>query len=294
MNTNKMWTASLLWLIAVAGAGGAVWLITGCDEPDAPEEAPEGMASDRATEAELEQPGPAKATPIEDWEPPEPPAAEERVAERHNMVRTQIAGPVDFRDPVTDKTVLDAMRAVPRHAFVPARQRPNAYRDSPLGIGHGQTISQPYIVAYMTELLELEPGDRVLEIGTGSGYQAAVLAHLTPNVYTVEIIEALADRAAGALKDQEYTTVTTKHADGYHGWPEHAPYDAIIVTCAAGHIPPPLWKQLKPGGRLVAPIGGPYEAQRLIVAEKTQDGRRKTRSVMGVQFVPLTRQSHHE
>ncbi|MFO7898397.1 MAG: protein-L-isoaspartate(D-aspartate) O-methyltransferase [Planctomycetota bacterium] len=271
-----------------------VMLTAGCDRWVESGDTTKKESKPPPTEPAGEPQEPAKATRIEDWEPPEPPAAKERAAERQKMVRSQIAGPVDFRDPVTDKAVLDAMRTVPRHAFVPARQRPNAYQDSPLGIGYGQTISQPYIVACMTELLDLEPGDKVLEIGTGSGYQAAVLAQLTPNMYTIEIIEALADRAAGTLKAQGYKTVRTKHADGYHGWPEHAPYDAIIVTCAAGHIPPPLWKQLKPGGRLVAPIGGPYQAQRLILAEKTEDGRRRTRSVMAVRFVPLTRQSDHE
>jgi protein-L-isoaspartate(D-aspartate) O-methyltransferase len=181
------------------------------------------------------------------------------------------------------------MRAVPRHAFVPKQQRGRAYRDSPLPIGHGQTISQPYIVALMTELLELTGESRVLEIGTGSGYQAAVLAHLTPHVYTVEIVAPLAERADAAFSEQGYDDIERRQGDGYFGWEERGPFDAIIVTCAAGHLPPPLWAQLAPGGRIVIPIGGPYEVQRLVVATKGPDGSRRTRTVTSVRFVPMTR-----
>ena len=145
------------------------------------------------------------------------------------------------------------------------------------------------MVAYMTELLDLQPGAKVLEIGTGSGYQAAVLAQLTPEVYTIEIIEPLAKQAAKVHRDQGYDDVKSKRADGYFGWEEHAPFDAIIVTAAAGHVPPPLWEQLKPGGRMVIPVGGVYEVQRLLAIDKTEDGKRKSRSVMAVRFVPLTR-----
>jgi protein-L-isoaspartate(D-aspartate) O-methyltransferase len=219
---------------------------------------------------------------------PEPPAAP-RAEERRRMVQTQIEFPNDGRDPVTRKDVLDALRRAPRHALVPPGLTRRAYDDTPLPIGHGQTISQPYIVAMMTELLEVKPGDKVLEIGTGSGYQAAVLAHLTPHVYSIEIIRPLLERARAALKELGYETVQMKEGDGYHGWPEHAPYDGIIVTCAAGHLPPPLWEQLKPGGRIVIPIGGVYEVQRLVVATKQDDGSRVTRTVMPVRFVPLTR-----
>lgn len=187
--------------------------------------------------------------------------------------------------------MLAAMQAVPRHAFVPEHIRRRAYVDSPLPIGHGQTISQPYIVASMTELLQLTPESKVLEIGTGSGYQAAVLAEITPHVYTVEIIKPLAERAATTLREQGYKKVKTLRADGYFGWKEHAPYDAIIVTCAAGHLPPPLWEQLKPEGRIVIPIGGQHEIQRLIVVTKTAEGKRKSKSIMPVRFVPLTRDS---
>ncbi|MCK4872907.1 MAG: protein-L-isoaspartate(D-aspartate) O-methyltransferase [Phycisphaerales bacterium] len=204
------------------------------------------------------------------------------------MVRRQIADPPDIRKAVADETVLEALRTVPRHVFVPEKLRNRAYDDTPLPIGHGQTISQPYIVAFMTEVLQLEPGDRVLEIGTGSGYQAAVLGQLTPNVFTIEIIEPLAKTAGRVLKEQGYTDIKWKHGDGYYGWEEHAPFDAIIVTAAAGHVPPPLWEQLAPGGKMVIPVGGRYEVQRLIFLEKTQEGERRSRSLMAVRFVPLT------
>jgi protein-L-isoaspartate(D-aspartate) O-methyltransferase len=224
----------------------------------------------------------------------ERPAVPERLAaplaqERRRMVHAQIEFPDDGRDPVTRKDVLDALRRAPRHALVPPELARRAYDDTPLPIGYGQTISQPYIVAIMTELLEVKPGDKVLEIGTGSGYQAAVLAEITPQVYTVEIIRPLLERAQAALKELGYDTVKAKEGDGYLGWPEHAPYDGIIVTCAAGHLPPPLWEQLKPGGRIVIPIGGVYEVQRLVVATKQEDGSRTTRTVMPVRFVRLTR-----
>lgn len=222
------------------------------------------------------------------WLPPVPAAGSERSGERDRMVSSQIESPGWMRDAVTDPSVLRAMRAVPRHVFVPARLQSRAYDDTPLPIGHGQTISQPYIVAVMTELLELTPESKILEIGTGSGYQAAVLAHLTPHVYTIEILEPLAGRAAETLTEQGYTDVHVRHADGYFGWPEAAPFDAIIVTCAAGHLPSPLWEQLAPGGRIVIPIGGAYSVQRLVVIEKTAGGKRESESVMGVRFVPMT------
>ncbi|MHC5022583.1 MAG: protein-L-isoaspartate(D-aspartate) O-methyltransferase [Planctomycetota bacterium] len=222
------------------------------------------------------------------WTPPRPRSASERVENREAMVRAQMAEPADGRDPVRDERVLEAMRTVPRHAFVPLEHFNRAYSDTPLPIGHGQTISQPYIVAYMTELLKLEPGAKVLEIGTGSGYQAAVLGQLTSEVYTIEIIEPLAERAANVLKSQGYDDVKTRRDDGYFGWEEHAPFDAIIVTAAAAHVPPPLWEQLKPGGRMVIPVGGVYDVQRLLALDKTEDGKRKSRSVMAVRFVPLT------
>lgn len=205
------------------------------------------------------------------------------------MVETQIASPPDGRAAVRCPRVLEAMRQVPRHTMVPPHLQRRAYGDSPLPIGHGQTISQPYIVAMMTELLDLKPDARVLEIGTGSGYQAAVLAHMTPHVYSIEIVEPLLTRSRQVLKAQDYGRVQVKQGDGYHGWAEHAPFDAIIVTCAAGHLPPPLWDQLKAGGRIVIPIGGVYEVQRLVVVTKGEDGSRQSRTIMPVRFVPMTR-----
>ena len=218
------------------------------------------------------------------WSPPRPPSADERREERARMVAE-----IERKSPmVTDGAVLRAMRTVPRHVFVHEQTRRLAYDDTPLPIGLGQTISQPYIVAFMSELLELDADSRVLEIGTGSGYQAAVLAHLTPHVYTVEIIEPLLERAWGLLAEEGYDTVRARQGDGYFGWPEAGPFDAIIVTCAAGHLPPLLWSQLKPGGRIVIPVGEVTGVQRLVVVEKTADGQRTSRTVMPVRFVPMT------
>ena len=184
--------------------------------------------------------------------------------------------------------VMAAMAKVPRERFVPESQRVLAFRNGPVPIGHGQTISQPYIVALMTDLLEPRPGHVVLEIGTGSGYQAAVLAGLVRRVYSVEIIAALAAAAAGRLAGLGCDNVTVRHGDGYQGWPEHAPFDGIIVTAAAPHVPPPLIAQLKPGGRLVIPVGLPGCIQQLSVIEKHEDGRTRQRDVLMVAFVPLT------
>jgi len=219
---------------------------------------------------------------------PDPPAAKERADERARMVEQQMAHPPDGRMRVTDEKVLDAMRAAPRHVFVPQSKAPAAYRDHPLAIGHGQTISQPYIVGLMTQLLELDDDAKVLEIGTGSGYQAAVLAHLTSEVYSIEILKPLHGQAVKTLAEQGYDDLHCRRADGYFGWPEHAPFDAIIVTCAAGHLPAPLWKQLAPGGRIVIPIGGPYQTQRLVVITKEPDGSRRSKTVLAVRFVPMT------
>jgi protein-L-isoaspartate(D-aspartate) O-methyltransferase len=219
----------------------------------------------------------------------EPAAFQEKVEARLHLVSTHLETPSLGAPPIQDPRVLKAMRRVPRHAFVPFATRLLAYRDTPLPIGHGQTISQPYVVAYMTQLLELEPGDRVLEIGTGSAYQAAVLAEITDEVYTIEIVEPLAEQAARRLQDLGYTRVRTRKGDGYHGWPEAAPFDAVIVTAAAGHVPPPLWEQLAPGGRMVIPVGGTYEVQQLLLLTKQPDGSRVSRALMPVRFVPFTR-----
>jgi protein-L-isoaspartate(D-aspartate) O-methyltransferase len=189
---------------------------------------------------------------------------------------------------VTNKSVLDALLRVPRHKFVEADWQRQAYNDHPLPIGHGQTISQPYIVALMTEMLELKPSDKVLEIGTGSGYQAAVLTEITTNVYTIEIVKPLAQQAQKRLKAFGLTEDQVRPGDGYYGVEAHAPFDAIIVTAAADHIPPPLIKQLRPGGRMVIPIGPVHSTQRLVMVEKDDQGKVKTRSVLPVRFVPLT------
>lgn len=184
--------------------------------------------------------------------------------------------------------VMDAIDAVPRHRFVPARELKYAYENRPLSIGYGQTISQPYIVALMTELLEPQSGDVVLEVGTGSGYQAAVLAKLVARVYTIEIVPPLAKNAALRLEQLGYGNVEVRLGDGYYGWREHGPYDGIIVTAAANSIPPPLIEQLKPGGRMLIPVGAPFSAQELIVLTKDANGKVSTRSVLPVAFVPLT------
>ena len=187
-----------------------------------------------------------------------------------------------------DARVLRAMATVPRHEFVPEESRAAAYCNGPLPIGCGQTISQPYIVALMTDLLDPQPDDTVLEIGTGSGYQAAILAQLVKQVYSVEIVAALAQKSAQRLQRLGYVNVAVRHADGYLGWPEHGPFDGIIVTAAAPHIPPPLLEQLKPGARLVIPVGMPHSYQELTVVEKDLHNNINTRNVLGVAFVPLT------
>lgn len=199
---------------------------------------------------------------------------------RAAMVAEQIAAR-DVRDPA----VLRAMRTVPRHELVPAGVRPEAYNDHPLPIGAGQTISQPYIVALMSELARVRPGDKVLEVGTGSGYQAAVLAEMGATVFTIEIVEELAARAAADLARLGYDNVTVRAGDGYLGWPEAAPFDAIVVTAAPPRVPPPLRDQLKVGGRLVIPVGETFQELRVIT--RTERGFRE-RSVIPVRFVPMT------
>jgi len=213
-----------------------------------------------------------------------PPRFAQRQQDRNQML--DVIRSYGLKDPA----VLKAMAAVPRHEFVPPELRPRAYQDSPLPIGYGQTISQPYIVAEMTRLLQLNRSSRVLEVGTGSGYQAAVLAHFTPHVYTIEIIAPLAEAAAERLRRLGYRDVAVRHGDGYYGWPEEAPFDGIVVTAAAGEIPPPLIRQLKAGGRMVIPVGSVFEIQSLMLVEKDAAGKVKTRSLMSVRFVPLTRQ----
>ncbi|MBP1773174.1 MAG: pcm-3 [Holophagaceae bacterium] len=216
-------------------------------------------------------PGPAQSAPSD----------AELAAARVAMVREQIVA-----RGVTDTRVLAAMTRVPRHEFIPAGQRSSAYVDGPLPIGHGQTISQPFVVAFMTACLDPKPGDRVLEIGTGSGYQAAVLSGLVAEVYSIEVVEPLARRAKADLKRLGYQNVTVRAGDGYLGWPEAAPFDAIIVTCAPDQVPQALVQQLKPGGRMIVPVGPQHGVQDLILLRKTPKGL-ETQAVMPVRFVPM-------
>jgi len=189
---------------------------------------------------------------------------------------------------IRDSRLLKVMEKIPRHLFVDEALREQAYNDNPLPIDAGQTISQPYIVAFMTEILRPQKDHRVLEIGTGSGYQAAVLDALVREVFTMEIVAALADSATVRLKELGYRNVQVARGDGYHGWPQQAPFDAIIVTAAAGHIPPPLVAQLREGGRMVIPVGGPFAVQSLVLITKDSRGRLSTENLMAVRFVPLT------
>jgi len=184
--------------------------------------------------------------------------------------------------------VMEAIATVPRHEFVPDNVRHLAYKNRPLPIGYGQTISQPYIVAMMTDILNIKPGDRVLEIGTGSGYQAAILVQLTDAVYTIEIIEPLGRKADVLFSHLNYSNIKSIISDGYYGWEEYAPFDAIIVTAAASHIPPPLIKQLKPGGSMIIPVGGRFLTQQLVLVTIDELGKPKIRQILPVRFVPLT------
>jgi len=218
--------------------------------------------------------------------PPEPtPTLEQDPfdAYREDMVRSQI----EARG-VKDPQVLETMRSVPRHEFVPSEYQDDSYADQPLPIGYGQTISQPYMVAVMTELLDVEKGDKVLEVGTGSGYQAAILAEITDQVYSVEIIPELAESAGARLKRLGYDQVKVANLDGYYGWEEHAPYDRIIVTCAPDHIPSPLLEQLKDGGRLIIPVGPPGAYQTLWLIEREGDEFLYKNLMEWIRFVPLT------
>ncbi|MEN8127110.1 MAG: protein-L-isoaspartate(D-aspartate) O-methyltransferase [Planctomycetota bacterium] len=212
------------------------------------------------------------------------PRSDERTAERAAMVDV-LRRRYGMRDP----NVLAAMEAVPRHWFMPSDVQRAAYVDGPQPIGHGQTISQPFIVAFMTGLLELSDESKLLEIGTGSGYQAAVLSEFTPHVYTIEIVEPLGKRAIEVFQQRGYDTIRAKIGDGYKGWPQHAPFDAVIVTCAPDHIPKPLVEQLKPGGVIVIPVGSQWGVQDLMLVTKKPDGTLERASKMPVRFVPLTR-----
>jgi len=254
--------------LIIAGAALAVLILVLSQGPPALSEA----------EQETEFP----RTPEAGWKRPR---FSESRQDRRLMVDSQIAG---HRPAVLNGAVLEAMRQVPRHLFVSSQLRGVAHADRPLPIGHGQTISQPYIVALMTEALEVKPGAKLLEVGSGSGYQAAVLSELTPSVFTMEIIRALGEEARLRLQNLGYESVKVRIGDGYFGWPEEAPFDGIIVTCAAGHIPPPLIKQLRPGGRMVIPVGGTYQVQRLMVVTKDNQGTVRTQELLPVVFVPMT------
>ncbi|MDP8994521.1 MAG: protein-L-isoaspartate(D-aspartate) O-methyltransferase [Pseudomonadota bacterium] len=214
-----------------------------------------------------------------------------RAAERERMVRavSNLVATSGAREGTElSPSVLNALRRVPRHLFVPEEIRADAYRDQPLPIGHGATISAPSIVALMTELLELREGHRVLEVGTGSGYQAAVLAELGAEVFSIEIVEPLAASASARLADLGYESVTVRAGDGYAGWPEEAPFDRIIVTAAAPHLPQPLVDQLRPGGRMVIPVAR-GDGEQLMLIEKDRSGRVRSREILPVRFVPLVR-----
>jgi protein-L-isoaspartate(D-aspartate) O-methyltransferase len=215
-----------------------------------------------------------------------------RHAEQRTELVEEVRDAARFAGDVTEggfaDNVMRSMATVPRHAFVPGDERRYAYENRPLPIGHGQTISQPYIVALMTHLMQPETGDVVLEIGTGSGYQAAILSELVDRVYTIEIIEPLHLEGTARLERLGYDNVTTKLGDGYYGWEEHAPYDAIVVTAAASHVPPPLIRQLRPGGRLIIPVGDRFLTQQLLLIEKGESGEIVTRQIAAVRFVPLT------
>ena len=214
------------------------------------------------------------------------------VSQRQQMVEAiedmAATTPLDVGTDAIKDSVMGVMGRVPRQEFVPETVKALAYLNRPLPIGHGQTISQPYIVALMTDLLAVDADDRVLEVGTGSGYQAAVLGELVGQVYTLEIIEPLGKQAAERLARLGYENVQSRVADGYYGWEEHAPFDGIMVTAAASHVPPPLVRQLKPGGRMVIPVGGRFVTQYLMLIEKDREGKVRTRQVLPVRFVPLT------
>lgn len=212
---------------------------------------------------------------------------------RHKMVEevlADIAAEVSYSEgSALSPSVVAAMQKVERHLFVPASQTMRAYFNRPLPIGYGQTISQPLIVAMMTDLMQVKDSDKILEIGTGSGYQAAVLAEIVKSVYSIEIIHPLGKQAAERLKSLGYDNVEVRLGDGYDGWPETAPFDAIIVTAAANHVPPPLLKQLKPGGRMLIPLGMHFMTQYLMLVEKKMDGSVTSRQILPVRFVPFTR-----
>jgi protein-L-isoaspartate(D-aspartate) O-methyltransferase len=274
---RKRFVAFFFTLVAILMVGG-VWILKSGRDSAVTLAAQDKRADANQTPADVNEKGEKVARPDHNH-----PAFKERIDERKRMVAAQIRA----RD-VKDPNVLKAMQIVPRHVFMPASQRRYAYGDHPLPIEHGQTISQPYIVAFMTEALKLRPGSRVLEIGTGSGYQAAVCAEIAREVYTIEIVEGLAKTAKERLKKLGYPNVFVKAGDGFFGWPEKAPFDAIIGTAAAKRIPEPLLEQLKPGGRMIIPTGSAWGFQYLVLITKDAKGKIHKSKVMPVRFVPMT------
>jgi len=277
----KKWLYAAVCLVIVPGIFTVVFGAGCAKEPEGIVASQEAEANQAAAQAEQKQkePDERELPPLEHKHP----AFAERAEERERMVARQIQA----RN-VKDPNVLAAMRTVPRHAFVRFLEQRYAYTDSPLPIGFDQTISQPYIVAFMTEALKLKPNSKVLEIGTGSGYQAAICAEIAKQVYTIEIVEGLANRAKKCLKELGYPNVFVRFGDGFFGWEEEAPFDAIIGTAAAGRIPEPLLEQLKPGGRMILPYGSPQGFQYLVVVTKDKEGKIRKENVMPVRFVPMT------
>ncbi len=283
----KKWMYVALCLLIVPALFAIIFTVNCAKEP-------EPVVASQDTEAGTNQ-APAESNQQPEQEQKDPndkkllrpdhkhPAFAERVKERAGMVARQIQA----RD-VKDPNVLKAMRIVPRHAFIRPTEQRYAYIDNPLPIGYDQTISQPYIVAFMTEALKLKPNSKVLEVGTGSGYQAAVCAEIAQQVYTIEIVEGLAKRAKKCLKELGYPNVFVRFGDGFFGWPDVAPFDAIIGTAAAGRIPEPLIEQLKPGGRMILPVEGSFGFQHLVVITKDKKGKISKKNVMPVRFVPMT------
>jgi len=283
----KKWMYVALCLLIVPALFVIIFTINCAKEP-------ESVVASQGSEADANQ-APAEPNKQPEQESKDPndkkplrpehkhPAFKERIEERKKMVSWQIQA----RD-VKDPNVLKAMQIVPRHAFVRPIEQRYAYADYPLPIGYDQTISQPYIVAFMTEALKLRPNSKVLEIGTGSGYQAAVCAEIAKEVYTIEIVEGLAKRAKKCLKGLGYPNVFVRFGDGFFGWPDVAPFDAIIGTAAAGRIPEPLLEQLKPGGRMILPVEGSFGFQHLVVITKDDKGDLRKINVMPVRFVPMT------